>query len=181
MSTGCVALILAAFMATYWIFIYFEAEFLEPVVSIFLILSLVYVLMTWTQKTPYWQVFGAGLLLGISALVRPNALLLLPVIGLWGWWILVRRGEKRRIPLTLVGLAVGTALTVLPATIRNYVVDRDFVLISSNGGINLFMTGLLSLTNNVISENTASSGGGISVQYSAPLDPEPRRLGERAG
>ncbi len=134
-----IGVVLAALMAVYWTFIYFETDFLEPVISVALTLGLVHVLLAWTRKLKLWMIFGAGLLLGLHALVRPNALVLFPVIGAWSLWIHARRGGLRRSWLSLVGLALGTALAVIPATVRNYVVAQDFVLISSNGGINLYI------------------------------------------
>ncbi|MDI6826939.1 MAG: glycosyltransferase family 39 protein, partial [Armatimonadota bacterium] len=45
-----VGLIFAAFMAVYWVFVYFEGELLEPVLLITLALCLMFVLCLWTEK-----------------------------------------------------------------------------------------------------------------------------------
>ena len=39
----------------------------------------------------------------------------------------------------MLGLVVGVVLAVVPATVRNYVAARDFVLVSSNAAINLYI------------------------------------------
>jgi 4-amino-4-deoxy-L-arabinose transferase-like glycosyltransferase len=134
-----VGLIWAAFMATYWVFIFFEGEFQEPILMVFLVLSLAWVLMKWSGTRSWRLSLAAGALIGLAGLVRPNALLSLPVIGLWALWVLRRRGQTRRIASTAGALVAGAVVLVSPATIRNWVVAHDFVPISSNGGINLYI------------------------------------------
>ncbi|MBU1909169.1 MAG: glycosyltransferase family 39 protein, partial [Verrucomicrobia bacterium] len=136
-ATGWVA---AALAATYWVFLYYEGELLEPALLITLTWLLLLALGRWMESRKAAWLFGAGLMLGLSALARPNALVWLPVGVGWAAWSL--RAEpawlKQSARATLL-LLVGTALVVLPVTARNYVVARDFVLISSNGGINLLL------------------------------------------
>ncbi|MBK8270219.1 MAG: glycosyltransferase family 39 protein [Planctomycetes bacterium] len=55
----------AALMAVYWAFIYFEAEFHAPVLMIFLTLWMTYALGRWAE-TPNWKMGGAG-----RRIVRP--------------------------------------------------------------------------------------------------------------
>jgi tetratricopeptide (TPR) repeat protein len=134
-----VGLILAALMACYWVFIYFEGEFLAPVLEVFLALSMLIVLVRWPDRTTYKNTLLAGLLVGVFALVRPNALVLVPVALVWIWWVARRRKDSARLRVALVGFPLGVALAIAPATIRNYVVARDWVPITSNGGINLYI------------------------------------------
>ena len=133
------ALLVAALMSFYWIFIYFEGEFLEPVLAVLLVLATVYVLMIWMRDLSLSRMFVAGIIVGVLALVRPNALLWVPVVGLWAFWILRRRGSRRKATVTAVALVIGVLVAVVPVTVRNAVVGRDFVPISSNGGVNLFI------------------------------------------
>jgi tetratricopeptide (TPR) repeat protein len=58
---------------------------------------------------------------------------------LWSLWIAIGRHGIRRYWRVGAGLLVGTAAAIAPATIRNFVVSGDFVLISSNAGINLYI------------------------------------------
>ncbi len=129
----------AGLMSVYWVFIYFEGELHAIVLSIFLLLLTVYLLGRWAEGMTLPYAVGAGVLSGIAALVRPNALLLLLVIPLW-MIVLSRRRNATPKGLTAAGALILAALvTISPATIRNYVVARDFVLISANGGVNLFI------------------------------------------
>jgi len=131
-------LIAAFFMATYWVFIYFEADFQEPVFLILALLVLCHLLMAWRERRPLRIAGAAGLLMGMMALLRPNALALLPAAALWTWWIHRRRRQGRR-TATWIALAAGTVIAISPAAIRNWAVAHDFVLISSNGGLNLYI------------------------------------------
>jgi 4-amino-4-deoxy-L-arabinose transferase-like glycosyltransferase len=134
------ALVLAGLMATYWPFIYTEADFEEPVLSIFLLLSLAHLLVRWAAgRRPVWMALCAGGLIGVLGLVRPNALILVVPAAWWAWWILARRNERHAGARTVAAVVAGTVLLVSPATIRNYIVAHDFVPVSSNGGINLFV------------------------------------------
>jgi tetratricopeptide (TPR) repeat protein len=134
-----VGLAFAALMSVYWIFIYYEGEFLEPVVLVSLGLLLIYCLALWTEAITFGRSLAAGILLGVFGLVRPNALPFGAVALGWAVWLAVRRGAPRRAWVAVVGLPLGTLCAVAPAAIRNYVVAHEFVLISSNAGINLFL------------------------------------------
>ncbi|HZN54017.1 MAG TPA: tetratricopeptide repeat protein [Candidatus Polarisedimenticolaceae bacterium] len=74
--------------------------------------------------------FGAGVAAGLASLARPN-LLLVPAV--WG----AREAQLRRWR-RVIALAGGTALVVLPVTLRNVVVSGHLVAVSSNGGITLY-------------------------------------------
>ena len=134
-----VGLLTALFMSFYWAFIYFEGELLAPPLVVFLALALLNVLVRWTEKATWLRGLAGGVLLGVFALVRPNVLLFAPVVLIWSWWIVRRRGEVRRYWQTAVAFVGGTAMAIAPATVRNYVVADDVVLISSNAGINLYI------------------------------------------
>lgn len=134
-----VGLIFAGLMSCYWSFIYFEGEFLEPVLLNLLGLLLVYELTLWTEGITFRRALLTGLITGVFALVRPNILLFVPFALFWALWVMRRRGDTRPIWIAAIGLMIGISLPILPATIRNYVVAHDFVPISSNGGINLYI------------------------------------------
>jgi len=134
-----VGLISAAIMAFYWIFIYFEGELHAPALLICLLLSLVYVLSLWLEKPVFRYSLASGLLLGLAVLIRPNVLFLLAVAVGWVFWIVRRQYRFRRFYITASGLVLGTVLIIAPVTIRNYLVAKDFVLISANAGMNLYI------------------------------------------
>jgi tetratricopeptide (TPR) repeat protein len=102
-------------------------------------MSFANVFTSWIEKQGFGRAVLAGVLLGLSGLVKPNALLFVPVAVLWAGWIAYRRRARPRIYLAAVGLFAGAALAVAPATLRNNSVADDFVLVSANLGVNLFI------------------------------------------
>ncbi len=86
--------------------------------------------------SPRW-VFLGGVLLGITALMRENILVAAPLFLTWALW--PRAGASRRGRVIAGGaLAAAILLPILPATIRNVVVAREWVLITALGGENFY-------------------------------------------
>jgi tetratricopeptide (TPR) repeat protein len=138
----------ALLMATAWPLIYFEGEFLDPFLTVTMLLLLMHVLASWYDRIDLRNTFGAGALLGLLALVRPNALLIAPAALIWALRLPSREGlrprQKRLDPGSpllriLPGFGLGIILVILPVTIRNAAVAHDFVPISSNAGINFYI------------------------------------------
>ena len=79
-------------------------------------------------------------MLGLSALFRANILIVFPVIFIWIFYSF-RKSEKLKIDLrnALIYFTIGTALPILPVTINNYIAGKEFVLLTSNGGINFYL------------------------------------------
>jgi len=134
-----VGLITAGLMAFYWVFVYFEGELLAPVLLVGLTLALLNVLALWIDRITVTRAVAAGLLTGAAALVRPNVLIFSPVALIWGLWLAGRRKQLRSAGVPLLSFAVAVILSVAPAVIRNYRVSGDFVLITANLGINLYI------------------------------------------
>ena len=80
----------------------------------------------------------AGAALGLSVLARQNVLLFAPAFALWAWLALRGRESLARRALLPAVYLGAVALCILPATLRNWVVARDFVLVNSTGGIVLY-------------------------------------------
>lgn len=133
------ALLFAALLGIYWLFIYYEGELLEPVLLVFLFLLLIHALSTWTEALTVKRGLLGGLLLGLAALTRPNILLFGGPVLVWALWVAKRRGNWRGALPALAGLVAGAVLCIAPVTIRNCVAGRDCVLISANSGVNLWI------------------------------------------
>jgi len=124
--------------ATYWVFIYFDGELLLPVMEVFLdVLAMVLLVAADRKKQRGWWL-AAGLVLGASAITRPNILIFFPLVLLWTIFGNVRRG-LRESARTLVPIVMGIILFILPVTVRNAVVGNDLVLIASQAGVNFFI------------------------------------------
>lgn len=128
------------FMAVYWVFPYFEAVLSYPSVAIFVLLLMILALMRWyEERKPAWLAVAGGLL-GVFALFRPNALLLAPLLFLWVGGVFWKGGVPwKRAAAALILFSVSCVSVLVPAFVRNYVVARDVVFLSSYGGINLYV------------------------------------------
>ncbi len=135
--TRTVGVIAGFAAATYWIFMYFEGELLIPALIVFLDLLLIWLLL-WTGNRRSPLAWGlCGLLLGVSALARPNILLLAPAVVVWIF--LLHRPRWRPAFGYAACLFIGTIAPILPVTIRNHVIGDDRVLIATQGGVNLYI------------------------------------------
>lgn len=70
-----------------------------------------------------------GILIGLAAVAKANALLIIPGAAVWIW---LSTKERRIRSLTL--LLLGAALVIAPVTIRNFCLFDDFVLLTADGG-----------------------------------------------
>ncbi|MFH1335025.1 MAG: glycosyltransferase family 39 protein [Candidatus Zixiibacteriota bacterium] len=141
-----VAIIAGVMASLYGVLIYYEGELLLPVLEVFLNLLFLFACIKAREKTSYKLWFLSGLLLGLSALVRPNILLVGAALFLW---ILLKSTSQSKIQfpralstksmLYSVCLALGAILLIIPVTLRNYIKGHDFVLISSQGGMNFYI------------------------------------------
>ncbi len=136
---GAVGLIFATLMSVYWEFIFFEGELLAPVLLIFLGLALVYTLCTCIDKFTYLRIITAGLLFGSFALTRPNILLCGPVILAWIWKLKHQNKDGPGFGSIVIVFIITISGVIAPATLRNYLVSKDIVLITANGGVNLYI------------------------------------------
>ncbi len=126
--------------ALYGVLIYFEGELLIPVLLVSLDLALILSLLWAKTKVSYGRFIICGAFLGLSALARPNILL---VGAAFFFWILFHFKAKLKtyrssLPLAMC-FALGAILVISPITLRNYIKGNDFVLIASQGGMNFFI------------------------------------------
>ncbi|MCC7263314.1 MAG: glycosyltransferase family 39 protein [Candidatus Latescibacteria bacterium] len=122
--------------------VYFDATVLpEPLVSVLLLGAAHLLLRVVVAGYPAGPgLFAAGLVLGLAAITRAN--LLLCLVAAVGY--LACRARRARLPgmapAQALGLLLsGGVLVVGLVTARNVLVAHDLVLVSANGGINLYM------------------------------------------
>jgi 4-amino-4-deoxy-L-arabinose transferase-like glycosyltransferase len=79
-------------------------------------------------------ILGAGLVLGLATLVRPQSLVLAPIVG----WLTVRPGSRLGVRAAYAAAVTALALAVCaPWTARNCARMERCALVSVNGGWNL--------------------------------------------
>lgn len=113
------------------------------------------------------RIFVLGVLTGLAALCRPNGLMLAPalVVALW-----LKSSNWKKVAYRVLVLGFAVAITVLPWTYRNYRLFHKFVLISTNGGANLWFGAYFRLDPNATMAEVTYS------QHQAFRDvPEPAR------
>jgi tetratricopeptide (TPR) repeat protein len=152
-AVGAVAGLVAA---GYWMLVYFDGELLIPTLIVPLDLLLIWLLLRAEQSPTALRFGAAGVVLGLSAIARPNVLLFAPAIVIW--LLLRQRGAWRRALLHAAAITAGCLLVVLPITVRNYVVGKDLVLIAAQGGVNFYIG------------NNPASDGRTAVVPGTPAD-----------
>ncbi|MCK4409505.1 MAG: glycosyltransferase family 39 protein, partial [Candidatus Eisenbacteria sp.] len=133
---GLVAGVIAALYAP---FIFFDFEILMITYVLFFALLAIRLLIAYRDDSTVWLALASGGAIGVSALGKPNVLLFVPAALFWVWWVFRGMERAKRAWRGMALFAVGTVVVVAPMTISNYVVGGDFVLTSSNGGINFWI------------------------------------------
>jgi tetratricopeptide (TPR) repeat protein/4-amino-4-deoxy-L-arabinose transferase-like glycosyltransferase len=133
------ARVVAAGLSTSWPVIYHECELLAPTLIVFLLLCLLIVTHHALSRATSWGSFAVGVLVGLLSLALPNALVFAPIAWIAIWWLFRTSGDSWRRLILLGLLPLGVTATILPATLRNLRVGQDFVLLTANGGVNLYI------------------------------------------
>ncbi len=129
------ALAAAVMLSLYGAMTFYEGQLLMMWMGTLINMVVLYLLMGISKETRIWRYVLIGFLFGLSALARANILAFaLVVLG----WIAFASGRGRR--LARAGaFAAAVIVTIMPATIHNYLASRDFVLITSNAGVNFYI------------------------------------------
>ncbi|MEE9543809.1 MAG: tetratricopeptide repeat protein [Thermodesulfobacteriota bacterium] len=115
--------------AIYGPFIFFDAMVMKPFLAVFFVLLMIVFLLR-IDRPGLRYAFLAAVALALTALVRENIILLIPVIPLW---ILKRKditGKAKKILFFFIGLII----IIAPVTLLNFSATGDFVPITSGGG-----------------------------------------------
>ncbi|WP_274434886.1 glycosyltransferase family 39 protein [Alicyclobacillus sp. ALC3] len=107
----------------------------EELFTFLVMLSLFLYLRSERGNWALWTV-AAGIVLGLSCDVRPIPLLFPAAILLYEIW--VRRQNWRASVLKLVLFTTAMLVGVCPVTIRNAIAMHHFILVSTNGGVDLW-------------------------------------------
>jgi tetratricopeptide (TPR) repeat protein len=189
-----VGLLAGLLTASYGALIFYDCSVLLTPLLVFLNVLAVYLLLRADASGKPIHYLAAGAVLGLATIGRAAALLPAAAAVLWiglsgragavrttsgtsrspGGLAPPRGGgpsATRSVALCSAALVVlGIALVVGPVTLRNYVVERDFVLITSNGGLNFF-----------IGNGEGATGGYVKPEeLDIVTDPDGRAIAERA-
>jgi hypothetical protein len=146
--TGLLAALIASL---YWVIVYFEGELLLPVLEILFDLLAIWLSLRAAERGTRGSAALAGAAWGLSAIVRPNVLLFAPLVLLWlGWRSLSSSGDRPSSGTTGGGrvrwryhlplaFALGLAVPIAPITAYNRISGGEWVLVSSQGGVNFWI------------------------------------------
>lgn len=152
-----IAFIAGLLMAFYWAFVFFEKELREVTLLVFFLpLLLLWMIKTY-EKPNIPRFILCGLLLGCIIITRPNFLLFIPLAVGWLFYY-IKLKEKRKKYLYIGIFILCTILPISAVTLRNVTKGKDFVLISSNMGINLY-----------VGNNPTATGNTIALPPEIPL------------
>ncbi len=135
-------LVAAALIALYGPFIFEEGMVMKTFLSPFVTLVLLLLLDAARQadagsRRAAWLFGWAGLTYGLLTLDRENSILLGPVLAVLALWL---GGGLKRDGLRAAGaFTLGTVLMIAPATLHNWVVSHEFVLLTTGGGEVFFL------------------------------------------
>lgn len=118
------------FAAVYGLFIFSEGTLENEFLVIFFnVLAMRFLLLAFQRQTPGCVL--AGLCIGVSAGIRPNAvLLIIPAL----LWIRQQNPDGRRAIFMAAALAASVMLPLMGIALRNYSVSGDWVWATSTGG-----------------------------------------------
>lgn len=134
-----VGIMAALAFAAYGTMIFYDAMFMIESLFIFLNLLAVYFLLRYEKAVRPLRWFISGAILGLSAIARPNILLIAPLFFLWIYFRPQFAGKKKRSFLIAATYLIGILIPILTVTLRNYVITGEPILISSQGGVNLYI------------------------------------------
>jgi tetratricopeptide (TPR) repeat protein len=156
-----VALLAAGLYAFYGLPVMYAALLLMETVQTTLLLLAALACLRLLEAPSGRRAVVLGLAIGASALARGNVLILLVAIPLFlplapavttaaaptaaaptdaaTWRSRARALVAGRAGRLTAAIWLGAALVILPITLRNWIVGRDFVLLTSNGGVNFYI------------------------------------------
>ena len=131
-ATGAVAgLLLAVYPAA----VFFDGLIQKTALDGVLLASLLACIALVSIRTSWPRALGLGLIIGLLALTRENALIGLPVVL---WWLWRRRGGASWRQAT-AGVVLGASMVLVPVGVRNLALGGRFQLTTSQLGPNLYI------------------------------------------
>lgn len=133
-----VGLIAGMLAASYGPFVFYTGFLLKETLGLVLLDTFLLTGICAVQRSSWSLSFVAGLLLGLTTLVRPNLLPLTLIVAAWLCFEM-RGAVWYRTAAAVTCFAAGVGAAVLPVSARNYVVGKEWVWISAHGGHNFFI------------------------------------------
>jgi tetratricopeptide (TPR) repeat protein len=132
-----VACLASLFCLSYGLFPFYEGLLVYTSLSLFLNSCLFLLLLCIKDSPGKFKLFAMGLFLGLCALAQAG-IIIFGILASISIIALHKKALGERIKLFFYFL-LGLFLIIGSVTLRNYLIEKDFVLISGNEGINFFI------------------------------------------
>jgi len=130
----------------------------------FLLLAFCYTLLLLQRTGKYRWAITSGIMLGLLSLTRPNGLLILGLVFLWGIIFVQKKNLSwKEVVSSIVIICLIALAIVTPWTIRNYQITHRFVPVATGDGFVL-----LGAYNDMIFDNTPFHGLWIRPSLTHP-------------
>ncbi|MBM3329039.1 MAG: tetratricopeptide repeat protein [Calditrichaeota bacterium] len=127
------ALVGAAIAALYAPYLFYPSTLLTATLILGLAALSLYLFDAARQNPGRSSLLWLGGVLGISALARPLALIVMPFL----WWEFFR-SDRRQAAKRSGWLAIGALIILVPVGLRNLIVGGEFALTTSSAGMNFY-------------------------------------------
>lgn len=165
-----VAIISLCLASCYDMFILHEGLLLLETLTCFLNTISLFFLLKIEKEANFKNIFLSGSFLGLSALARANILLFFPFILIWMLKNLKLKTKNSKLLILRYALfCLITFLVISPATIMNYIASKKFILISTNGPVNLW-----------IGNNERADGTFLQPSIPKRLEKRLKEIGDKA-
>ncbi len=135
-TVGILSGVIAAFYA---MLIFYDGQLLITSLIVFLDLAVIGLLILAAEQPRVLNWFFCGIVLGLSAIARPNILVFVPFVLIWMFFQFKNKLPKKTVLIRWIILCSAVLLVILPVTLRNYTVSKDFVPIAWQGGYNFYL------------------------------------------
>ena len=130
---GVIAAIIAAFYAP---FIFYSGILVPTVFTVFFYLASLLIFVKAIQAPSKRRFFLFGVIAGLAIMLRASMLLFLPLA--LAWVVIISADKKKALKNAALAI-VGVLLVMTPLLVRNYIVSRDIVFLTSHAGMNLYI------------------------------------------
>ena len=130
---GIIAAIIAALYAP---FIFYSGILVPTVFTVFFYLASLLIFIKALRIHSKRWFFLFGIIAGLAVMTRASMLLFLPLALAW---VMIVSADKEKALVNVALAAIGLLLVMTPLLVRNYIVSRDIVFLTSHAGMNLYI------------------------------------------
>jgi Flp pilus assembly protein TadD len=117
-------------------FIFYSGIFVPTVFVVFLYLVSLLMFVKAIRTSSRLRFLLFGIVAGLAAMIRAGMLIFIPFALIW---VMIISADKKKAFVTVLLALTGILLVIMPVALRNYIVSRDVVFLTSHAGMNLYI------------------------------------------